>query len=235
MSFLFKSFLEQVRSVLPLAALLIFIRVVVFRSPIESVKQLVTGLALTVIGFFLFQQGVEMSLKPMAELVGEGLVTLHRPYILLIALVIGLAATIVEPGLQIVAKEAETISVGAIPARLLIYITAFGFGSGMVIAVLKMMYNVRMASVLIPMLALAIVLSFFSDQTISALAFDCCSAATGPVNIPVNMMLALGLANKLDGVDPLTAGFGIVGMTSLGAAIAVLTFGVIRGGGIAAA
>ncbi len=56
---------------------------------------------------------------------------------------------------------------------------------------------------------------------------DSASATTGPVNIPLNMALALGLAKILGLTDPLLNGFGIIGLTSLGAVISVLSLGII--------
>ncbi len=56
---------------------------------------------------------------------------------------------------------------------------------------------------------------------------DCASATTGPVNIPINMALAIGLANVLEVTDPLLAGFGIVGLTSMGTIVSVLSLGML--------
>ena len=58
-------------------------------------------------------------------------------------------------------------------------------------------------------------------------AFDSASATTGPVNIPINMALAIGLAKVLGEVDPLLNGFGIIGLTSMGSVLTVLLLGII--------
>ena len=44
---------------------------------------------------------------------------------------------------------------------------------------------------------------------------DSASATTSPVNIPLNMALAIGLAKVLENVDPLLSGFGIVDLPPL--------------------
>ena len=41
------------------------------------------------------------------------------------------------------------------------------------------------------------------------------------------MALAIGLAKVIEGVDPLLAGFGVVGLTSVGAIISVLALGIL--------
>jgi hypothetical protein len=56
---------------------------------------------------------------------------------------------------------------------------------------------------------------------------DTASATTGPVNIPLNMALAIGLTKILQNTDPLLSGFGIIGLTSIGSMISVLTLGIL--------
>ena len=56
---------------------------------------------------------------------------------------------------------------------------------------------------------------------------DSASATTGPVNIPLNMALAIGLASTIESVDPLLAGFGIIGLTSLGSMVSVMILGIM--------
>ena len=41
------------------------------------------------------------------------------------------------------------------------------------------------------------------------------------------MAIAVGLASVVQGVDPLLAGFGIVGLTSIGAMISVMVLGIL--------
>jgi hypothetical protein len=67
----------------------------------------------------------------------------------------------------------------------------------------------------------------FVPKEFAAIAMDSASATTGPVNIPLNMAIAIGLAKSLENVDPLTSGFGIVGLTSVGAIISVMVLGLL--------
>ena len=41
------------------------------------------------------------------------------------------------------------------------------------------------------------------------------------------MALAIGLTKIIESADPLLSGFGIVGLTSIGAVISVLTLGIL--------
>lgn len=226
--FLAKELKGVVFSVAPLVIILLVLKLLVFRTPVENNKQLIFGVLFTIFGLFMFLQGAQMSLIPLAEGTGADLVRVSKPWIIIIAFCIGFVATLVEPALASVTHEAENVSVGAITSKLLMGLTAFGFACGMTLGVVKIIYNINFLHILVPALIVLAILGYFCDQTFAAIAFDCAAATTGPVNIPVNMAIALGLARSVEGVDPLTAGFGIVGLTVLGVAASIMSVGVYR-------
>ncbi|MFY9302779.1 DUF1538 family protein, partial [Candidatus Sordicultor fermentans] len=93
--------------------------------------------------------------------------------------------------------------------------------------VYKILNNISYVKVVAPLLLVILVLIFFAPEEFVSIAMDSASATTGPVNIPLNMALAIGLAKVLENVDPLLSGFGIVGLTSVGAVISVLILGIL--------
>lgn len=219
---------ETMRSIIPLTAIMAFFQLVVLRRPIENVKEFLLGFGLAVIGLHLFLKGATMSLLPLGDSVGKNIHILERRWlIVVIAFVIGYFGTLVEPALKALALEVEELSVGVIHHRVLIHGVAVGFGLGMAIGVTKILLNIPYIKIVVPLLALIIVLSFFAPEPFGAIAFDSASATTGPVNIPLNMALAIGLASVIKTVDPLISGFGIVGLTSIGAMISVLVLGIL--------
>lgn len=207
---LLRDLLAVTKIILPLTSVLILIKVVAFGMSWATARYTLIGVVLVTLGLFLFQGGIRMSLLPMAEMTGEALVLLHnRPLILLVVFVIALLSTLVEPGLRIVVQEAEDISAGAIRAYALLFATAAGVGIGMAIGTAKIIYGIRTVWIVSPILAVLVVLVLLrGSDTMTALAFDCPSATTGPVNIPINMMIALGIARSVEGVDPLVGGSG---------------------------
>ena len=135
----------------------------------------------------------------------------RRWLIVIIAFTIGYLGTLVEPALK--AKlEVEELSIGTIRHRVLIHGVAVGFGLGMAIGVTKILLNISYIKIAVPLLVLVIILAFFAPEPFAAIAFDSASATTGPVNIPLNMALAIGLATVIKTVDPLISGFGIIGL-----------------------
>lgn len=219
---------ETARSVLPLVLALAFFQLVVLRKPIKNVKEFIIGVLLSIFGLHFFLKGVSMSLLPLGDSVGGNLVVLDRKWLIVaIAFVIGYFGTLVEPALKTLALEVEEISIGAIPNKVLIHAVAVGFGAGMGIGVYKILNNISYVKVVAPLLLVILVLIFFASEEFVSIAMDSASATTGPVNIPLNMALAIGLAKVLENVDPLLSGFGIVGLTSVGAVISVLILGIL--------
>lgn len=219
---------ETMSSIIPLTAILAIFQIFILRKPIDNVREFLVGFVLSVLGLHFFLKGTTMSLIPLADSVGNNLVIIERKWvILIIGFIIGYFATLVEPGLKALALEVEELSAGAIPQKLLIHGVAIGFGSGMAIGLMKILLNIPYIKVVVPLLIVVTALVFFAPEPFGAIAFDAASATTGPVNIPINMALAVGLASVIKGVDPLVAGFGIVGLTSIGSMISVMILGII--------
>jgi hypothetical protein len=228
-------FLEQLKplwgtakTVLPITLFMVGFKTFFLKHSPENPKTFIGGIVLSILGLHFFIKGASMSLLPMSDSLGRDLVVLdNKLAIALFAFVLGYFGTLVEPALRILALEVEEISVGAIPYNVLVHAVAFGFGLGMAMGILKILNNIPIRTIITPILILFLVLIRLAPEQFVAIAMDCASATTGPVNIPINMALAIGLASMLEVTDPLLAGFGIVGLTSMGTILSVLSLGIL--------
>lgn len=219
---------DTAKGIIPLTFILIFFQIVILKKPIENVRRFSTGIVFATLGLHLFLMGTGMSLIPLGSSVGKNLHVLDRRWvIILLGFIIGYFGTLVEPALRTLALEVEEISVGAINNKVLIHGVAAGFGLGMSIGLYKIISNVPYIKIIIPLLVLIVILIFFTPEPYVSIAMDSASATTGPVNIPLNMAIAVGLASIIEGVDPLLSGFGIIGLTSVGAMVSVLILGIL--------
>lgn len=215
-------------TVIPIALFLIVFQVFVFKKSIGETKSFILGIVLTVFGLHFFLKGISLSLLPLGENVGKSLVLMeHKWLIMAFAFILGYFGTLVEPALRILALEAEEVSVGALPPKILIHAVAIGFGFGMALGVFKILKGIPLAKILLPFLVLVFILVFFVPEQYVAIAMDSASATTGPVNIPLNLAIALGLAKIVEHADPLFSGFGLIGLTSFGAMLSVLVLGIL--------
>ena len=219
---------DTAKNVLPIIFFLCIFQLVVLKKPLENVKSLVIGSLLSIFGLHMFLKGISLSLLPLGDLVGKNIVTLDNKYLIAaFAFALGYFATLVEPGLRALALEVEEISTGAIPSHILIHAVGIGFGLGMVVGIVKILNNTPTKIIIFPIIVLALILGYFAPREFVDIALDSASATTGPVNIPLNMAIALGLSKILGTTDPLLTGFGIIGLTSLGAVVSVLVLGVL--------
>ena len=235
-----KEFWTVVKSTAPLI-LVLFTMKLLLKSPVDSLKQFIFGFVFVLFGLFVFQRGIDMCLVPLGNDVGRSFREIGRPFagtssheimttflIIAACLAIGFASTLVEPALRVVARQAEEVSSGALKSNTLVYATALGCAIGMAVGIAKVLYNLKSAYIFIPIVIVALIVSFFAEDLIIGLAWDCASATTGPVNIPINSAIAIGLASVLPGVDPMRVGFGLVGLTSVCSASTVMLASVLR-------
>lgn len=219
---------ETIKGILPLTLIMLFFQIVVLKKPLENISQFSLGIVLSVLGLHFFLKGTTMSLIPLGDSVGRNLYLLDNTFfIVLTAFILGYFGTLVEPALQTLALEIEEVSAGAISQTVLVNGVAAGFGLGMGLGIFKIIKNISYLKILVPLLILILALSFIAPEMYVSLAMDSGSATTGPVNIPINMALAIGVASVIEGADPLLSGFGVIGLTSLGAMVSVLILGII--------
>lgn len=225
-----KDLFSTFKSLTPIVVGMVLFQIFVLKKPINKPQPLITGYLFSLFGLFLLQKGLELSLLPLGDSVGSNLITLDNKFlIIVVGFVIGYLATLTEPALHALAMQAEEVSVGVLRQQMLIHGVAIGFGTGLALGLAKILYQIPTSTLVIPILFVTIILTYLAPEGIVGIAFDSASATTGPINIPINMTMALGLSRVLAASDPLLAGFGLVGLTSLGAAISVLVLGIIVG------
>ena len=218
------------KSITPIVLGLILFQLLVLRRPLEKPHSFIGGYFLSLIGLFLFLKGLTLCLLPLGESVGANLIVLDNKFWIVAAgFLLGYLSTLAEPALHALAMEAEELSVGALPKQVLIHAVAVGFGIGMALGIAKILFQISSATIIVPILFVTIILTYFAPAGIVGIAFDSASATTGTINIPINMAVAIGLSKILAVTDPLLYGFGLVGLTSLGAAISVLIVGIFVG------
>lgn len=206
------------KGILPLTVILSGFQVFVLKKPIDNMKDFITGMVLAILGLHFFLKGTNMSLIPLGDSVGRNLYVIDKRWMVVaVGFVIGYLGTLVEPALKSLALEVEELSVGLISHTVLIHAVAAGFGGGMAIGLYKIIGNVPYIKIIVPLLVIVVILAFIVPEPYLSIAMDTASATTGPVNIPINMALAVGLASIIESADPLLSGFGIIGLTSVGA------------------
>ncbi len=223
-----KSFFSSAKDIIPVTAFLIIFQIFILKSPIENLKSLVGGIILSTVGLFLFVKGLERGLVPLGQSVGQSLPRGGNVYIIILfAFILGYTTTLAEPALASLGAQVEELSSGVLHSSWLIHTVSLGVGVGVVLGMLKIILKIPSTYLIVPILLVTALLGYLAPERITGIAFDAAGVTTGPVTVPLNMALAIGLSNVIGGSDPLIDGFGVIALASLGPIITVLSLGII--------
>lgn len=235
----FVEIISGIRAIVPLVLFLVLIMVFLLKERIRQRNIIIYGISLCVIGMILFNLGLSYGLAKLGGQSG-GLVpaafTSHEfvstsplyGYALgmLIAVafawLLGFGATLAEPALNALGITVENLTNGAFRKSMLMYAVSFGVGCGIAVGVLKIVYDIPIAWLLIPGYIAAAVLTALSSEEFVNVAWDSAGVTTGPVTVPLVLAMGLGFGDAVGAMD----GFGILSMASIGPIIAVLGTGL---------
>ena len=216
---------EALSSVLPLALVILLLCFTV--TPLASGVFLgfLAGCFLLVVGIGLFSLGSEMAMTPMGDYMGAGMAKSKKLIvIILMSFCIGALITISEPDLQVLAQYVPSVGTWT-----LILSVAAGVGAFLVIAMLRVLFGIRLRYLLLVFYIIVFGLSFFVPNTFWAIAFDSGGVTTGPMTVPFIMTLGVGISSIRSDKEGKNDSFGFVALCSVGPIMAVLVLGLIFG------
>lgn len=232
MSFIFEDFdhvlIEVGMALLPLIVFFLLFQLFFLKLPKRKVWDIIKGMVLTYVGLSLFLQGVHVGFMPAGAAMGNILGALSYNWILVpIGFVMGFVATFAEPAVRVLNDEVEKVSSGYIPARVLLMTLSIGVALSVALGMLRILAGISLWYFIIPGYVLALVLIRYSSKTFTAIAFDSGGVATGPMTATFLLSLAVGVAESLDGRNPLLEGFGLVALVALAPILSVLLLGLL--------
>ena len=195
-----------------------------------SMYELITfsiGAVLLVLGIGMFNLGADLAMTPMGSHVGAGLSRQKKLGLLLVVcFVLGMLITVAEPDLQVLANQVSAVMNGT----LLIYAVGIGVGAFLLIAILRIVFRVRLGSILMLfymlLFALALMLVVSGNEKLLPMAFDSGGVTTGPITVPFIMALGVGISSILGDKRSKENSFGLVSLCSVGPILAVLVLGI---------
>ncbi len=231
MSVLREKVREVIASVLPVSLFVVFLQLIF--HPLTSLQfgQFIFAALVLIVGMSIFLLGIDISITPMGRSLSAGIVRRSRlSSILAAAFAMGFLINIAEPDLMILARNIESLTQGTIDYRQLMVAVSLGVGTLVMFGFLRLIKHLHLKYIYLIVYGLIFILAAFSPTEYLALAFDSCGATTGAITTPFLLALALGLAAvthdaKCDGSES----FGLVGMASSGAVVAVLLMGIMSG------
>ena len=215
--------LEALTAVLPIVGIVVVLCFSVAPISPSILLCFLLGAVMIVLGMMFFTLGAEASMTPMGERAGAA-VTRSRNLAVIIGMgfLLGFLITISEPDLQVLAGQ-----VPAVPNMVLILAVAAGVGLFLVLALLRMLFGMPLAPMLVFFYVIVFVLALFVPREFLAVAFDSGGVTTGPMTVPFIMALGVGISAIRSDRHAADDSFGLVSLCSVGPILAVLILGMI--------
>ncbi|MEE8320770.1 MAG: DUF1538 domain-containing protein [Gammaproteobacteria bacterium] len=235
----FAEIIGGVRAIVPLVVFLICIMFFVLKEKIKKPGTIAYGITLCVLGMIIFKVGLSYGLAKLGGQSGGlvpaafteiDLVTGSPLYVfslglfiaVIFAWLLGFGATLAEPALNALGMTVENLTNGAFRKSMLMYAVSFGVGCGIALGILKIVYSIPIAYLIVPGYVTAVILTYFSAEEFVNIAWDSAGVTTGPVTVPLVLAMGLGFGDAVGAIE----GFGILSMASIGPIVAVLTTGL---------
>ena len=234
-------FMEQVKSVVPLAVYLALFQLLFLQHAVEDSWVITAGLFAVIVGLMLFMEGLKLGLMPFGNVIGSKLPRKSSlPVVLIITLLLGIGVTFAEPAIGALKAAGQNISVERAPylyallnfwSTELVLVVGFSVGLAAVIGTLRFLYGWSLKPLiylsLVPLLTLTVYASVDPEiKKIIGLAWDCGAVTTGPVTVPLVLALGIGIAAAAGKKESGLSGFGIVTLASLFPIIGVLLLSI---------
>ncbi len=220
---------ESLTAILPIALIVIALSIAVVPLDAGLFVLFLAGVFLLIVGMGCFTLGADMSMLVIGEKIGVSMTRSRKVWLIaLLSFVIGIIVTVAEPDLQILAKQVPAVADKTpLGDYLLILTVAVGVGIFLLIAMLRIVFKIRLSILLIVFYVAAFILAFFTPVGFRAVSFDSGGVTTGPMTVPFIMSLGVGVAAIRSDKKGQSDSFGLVALSSVGPIIAVLILGLI--------
>jgi len=217
-----------VKDVAPILAVIFFFQYMIIRKPVTHLHKIIIGIIMVILGLYAFIMGLEMGLFPIGETIAFQLTAMKNNLLVyLFAFMIGFSTTMAEPSLLAIAIKAEEISNGNIKQTILRVVVALGVAIGIALGAYRIVAGDPIHYYIIAGYILVILFTYFAPKYIIPIAYDSGGVTTSTVTVPLVAALGLGLAENIEGRNPLIDGFGLIAFASLFPMLTVMGYGII--------
>jgi hypothetical protein len=242
-----EKFFEIVISNLGGIALVLFPVMIVFlpfqffliKLPVREFTKILLGVVPVFAGLLIFLSSIDYGFAFAGKYIGEVFLDISRPewfkwLLLIVGFVLGGAITLSEPAVTVLGTQLEEITNGHIKKITIRMTLAIGIGFASVLSIVKILTQINILFLLVPLYATALLMMKFSSRLFVGLAFDSGGVTGGALTSAFLTPLTLGIAQAVSGpgdggASILTNGFGIIGFISVTPLIAVQILGILYG------
>ena len=218
-----EKFREAVASVLPITLIVTIVCFSFVPVTTDLMLSFLIGSVLLIVGMALFTLGSEVSMTQIGTHMGAKLTKSRKLWLILtVSFLLGVAITVAEPDLQVLAANVPNID-----TTVLIITVSVGVGIFLLLSMLRILLVIPLRWMLLVFYALIFILAALVDKDFLAVAFDSGGVTTGPMTVPFIMALGVGVSAVRNDKHAGGDSFGLVALCSIGPILTVLLLGLL--------
>ncbi len=222
--------IEVAKSLAPIIVFFILYNFSNLRLPKNEIKKIATGFLYTFFGLVIFLTGVKVGFLPVGNEIGTALMSVEGKGIILVLMIfIGVAVVGAEPAVQVLTKQVNNITDGAVSKKLMQSSLSIGMAIALIFSLLRALYGFPIYVFLIPGYLIALILTFISPEIFTGIAFDSGGVASGPMTASFILPLIIGIceASGRKNINVMQDAFGLVSMVAMMPLIVIQIVGVL--------
>ena len=217
---------EVAKSLLMMVAFFAVLQLAVLHLPASRLMQILIGLIFAFFGLVIFLVAVSVGFMPVGYHIGYHMSAYDERMLLGFAFLLGMVVVFAEPAVQVLNRQVEEVTGGAVSRRQMMLALSIGVGVSIALSILRLVMGFSILFYLIPGYLLSLGLSFFVPKLYTAIAFDSGGVASGPLTSSFILPMAIGACVSLRGADAvLDFAFGLVAMVAMTPLITIQALG----------
>ncbi|HHX02992.1 MAG TPA: DUF1538 domain-containing protein [Tissierellia bacterium] len=189
------------------------------------------GALLILIGLTIFLFGIDIGLYPVGEYIGVQLTETRKiSLFVIISAFIGFFISVAEPDLHILARQASDVTAGMLGKNIMVLAVSVGLGFIVSLGLYRIVKSFPLKKFFLISYLVILFLAIFTSKEFIALSFDASGATTGAMTVPFLLALSKSVSTqKGDDLESQADSFGLVGIASSGAIMAVMMLYILSG------
>ncbi len=194
--------------------------------PKKLLIRIAVGIVFTFVGLVIFLSAANIGFMPVGFKLGTDLAQAGSRWLVIVGVVIGAVVVLAEPAVQVLNRQVEEITDGAVSKKSMLIALCCGVGASIGLSMLRISLDFNILYYLIPGYILSLGLSFFVPGLYTAIAFDSGGVASGPLTSTFILPMAIGACCILQGEAKVMAdAFGVVAMVAMTPLITIQLLG----------
>lgn len=149
-------------------------------APVGTMMMFLMGAVMLIVGMGFFSLGADIAMMPMGDAIGGQLAKSKKVGgLIAVCLLIGVAITVAEPDLQVLARQVPPSPILRLSSR-----WPWAWGCSSCWRRSRSLLKIPLRWVLLALYAVVFLLAFFIPKEFLAVAFDSGGVTTGPITVP---------------------------------------------------